>query len=220
MSIVVKDPKASRRDYRLADGTRLPGTTTITGRFKQAEGLIYWAWKQGCDGLDYRDIRDKAANAGTLAHDMIEADIQGEFIEVVEREDETYMLARRGYEGYKRWAEQSHLKIIDTEIKLVSEEYRYGGTPDAIGMLGDVLVLLDWKTGKRLYPEALLQLAAYRQLLGENGHGWVQEFHLIRFGKEDASYHHHSWQDLSKAWDAFKLMRELYELDKTLKAAV
>lgn len=220
MAIIVKDPKSARRDYRLSDGTRVPGTTTVAGRFKAAEGLIHWAWKQGYDGLDYRDIRDAAANAGTLAHDLIEADIQGWIIDLTAHSEDIVRLAWAGFEGYRRWAEQSQLKITQTELKLVSEQYRYGGTPDAIGFLGERLVLLDWKTGNRLYPEALIQLAAYRQLLGENGHGWVEEYHLIRFGKEDASYHHHSWQDLSKAWEAFRLMRELYELDKQLKKAV
>ena len=64
--------------YRLADKTRVPGVTTITGRFKESGGLIHWAWDLGMQGINYRDARDKAADAGTLGHDMIEAFIKGQ----------------------------------------------------------------------------------------------------------------------------------------------
>jgi len=42
---------------------RIPGTTTVIGRFKESGGLIYWAWDQGQQGLDYRQTRDAAADA-------------------------------------------------------------------------------------------------------------------------------------------------------------
>lgn len=67
-----------RSGYHLKDGTRVPGTTTIIGRFKESGGLIWWAWDLGMKGLDYRDVRDKAADAGTLVHAMVEAHAAGE----------------------------------------------------------------------------------------------------------------------------------------------
>ena len=42
------------------DGRLLPGTTTIIGKFKNSGALIHWAWKQGMDGIDYRETRDQA----------------------------------------------------------------------------------------------------------------------------------------------------------------
>ena len=65
-------------DYRDSKGTRLPGTTTIINRYKDAGGLIHWAWDQGRQGLDFRQTRDKAAEAGTITHDMIEQFIQSQ----------------------------------------------------------------------------------------------------------------------------------------------
>ena len=59
------------------DGEKVPGVTTITGRFKESGGLIYWAWQQGKDGKDFRDTKQKAADAGRVAHGMIEADWTG-----------------------------------------------------------------------------------------------------------------------------------------------
>ena len=58
--------------YLLKSGERVPGTTTIIGRFKESGALIHWAWKLGMEGRNYREVRDSAADAGTLAHAMIE----------------------------------------------------------------------------------------------------------------------------------------------------
>ena len=65
-------------DYRDSKGKRLPGTTTVINRFKDSGGLIYWAWDQGRQGLDFRQTRDKAAEAGTITHLMIEKFIQSQ----------------------------------------------------------------------------------------------------------------------------------------------
>jgi len=57
--------------YRLKDGTRVPGVTTIIGRFKDSGGLLYWAFEQGQAAergeiSNLYDKRDEAADAGTL----------------------------------------------------------------------------------------------------------------------------------------------------------
>jgi hypothetical protein len=53
--------------YRDADGQRIPGVTTVIGRFKESGGLIRWAYNRGREGEDLYDSRDKAAEAGTAA---------------------------------------------------------------------------------------------------------------------------------------------------------
>ena len=66
-------------DYKNAKGVRIPGNTTvINGNLGWSKnGLMYWAWEQGRNGKDFRQSRDDAADAGTLAHALIEADIKG-----------------------------------------------------------------------------------------------------------------------------------------------
>lgn len=63
------------KGYFLKSGERIPGTTTIIGRFKDSAGLIPWAWKRGRDFPDepLYGTRDKAAELGTIVHDMAEA---------------------------------------------------------------------------------------------------------------------------------------------------
>lgn len=216
--------------YYLADGTRVPGTTTVISRFKESGGLIHWAWQLGVDGKDYRQERDSAASAGTLAHAMIEEYLNGRDPEMVlvnvEYDEATDQAIRdgavKGFGAFQEWAEQTKLEVLAQEMHLVSEEYRFGGTPDGIGICAGKLSLLDWKTGNRIYPDHLEQLAAYRQLWHENNpKDKLESFHLGRFGKEFGDWHHHSWPSevIDVAWESFKHKRALYELEKTLKKA-
>lgn len=211
------------RGYRTADGKRVPGVTTIIGRFKESGGLIHWAWQCGIDGIDYRRKRDDAADVGTLAHELIEADIQGR--EPFLKSSDPAMLepATKALEAFQAWRAQTSLKIVETERSMVCEEYRFGGTLDGIGELDGKLVLLDWKSSNKLYADYLIQVSAYRHL-------WEQTFPdrpiegicLLRVGKEFGDFHFHSWplEVMERGWKAFRKMRELYELDKELKRAV
>jgi predicted RecB family nuclease len=208
--------------YKLKDGTRVPGVTTIIGRFKESGGLIHWAHNLGLQGIDYRQARDKAADAGTLGHDMIEAHIKGEDPYGVEGPEDLIQKATQAYQAFVLWFESNSLEIVDTEMTLVSEKYRFGGTPDALGKTpqGD-FALLDWKTSNRIYQDYLIQIACYARLLEENGvvDRKISRFHLLRVGKEYCDFHHHSWprEAMEPAWRSFELMRELYDLDKELK---
>jgi hypothetical protein len=40
-----------------------------------------------------------------------------------------------------------------TEVALASEQYAFGGTLDAVGMIGDELILLDWKCANAVYAD-------------------------------------------------------------------
>ncbi len=172
--------------YRLPNGDKVIGTTTIIGRFKDSGGLIQWAYKQGREHGDLAardkpapkhlyDVTDKAADIGTTVHNMVEAHIDGEDARLqLENDQPDDEEARRacvsGFEAYLAWEKQSNLKIIDQEMQLVCPRYRYGGTPDAIGhLMGNTkLCLPDWKTSNAIYGDYLIQLAAYKHLI-ENG---------------------------------------------------
>jgi len=209
--------------YILADGTRVPGVTTIISRFKESGGLIAWAWDLGMQGLDYREVRDAAASSGTLAHEMIEAflhkkDPQESLKDV---SAELASKARKGFEAFEEWAKRSKMEVVATEEPLVSEKYRFGGTPDAIILVDGKLSVGDWKTANRLYPDNLLQLAAYKVLWEENHpKDTIESFDIMRFSKEEADFVHAHFGQLDDAWRMFVLYREAYELDKVLKKRV
>lgn len=205
-----------RKGYFLADGTRVPSVTTVLGRFKEAGGLIHWAWNLGKEGKDYRSVRDQAGDAGTLAHSMIDAHIH-EQQPVISGDEETIAKATSAFNAYLIWEKSSAMKIGWTERQLVSERHRFGGTPDAFGTLHNQPVLIDWKTSNSVYSDYLLQLAAYAELIREVEGVEVQGFYLCRFSKENGDFSVHHYPDLSEALRMFLLLREAYELDKQLK---
>jgi len=220
-------PKAG---YRLKDGSRVPGTTTIIGRFKDSGGLIHWAWDQGRNGLDYRATRDSAADAGTLGHWLVEQHIakiaENEIAALFENKIGVEKVERpiadkaiKAYQSYLGWENQTKLEIVAQEMLLVSEKHRFGGTPDAVGKIDGVLCLVDWKTGNSLYRDHLVQVAAYRALWEESHPDQLLTggFHICRFSKDFGDFAHHYYDDLTDAWEQFLLFRRAYEIDALLK---
>lgn len=217
---------------------RVPSVTTILGRFKESGALIHWAAGQAAEYVKlnlpanptsedvmrvcetakhaYRDVRDKAADAGTMAHDAVEAWIHGHLVAFAE--DDVSRKAKIAFDAFMEWANQTELKVTVTEKPLVSEKYQFGGTLDAMLVRGR-LSLGDWKTSNAIYGEYLCQIAAYGILWEENFPDQPVEggYHLLRFDKNYGDFHHHFWAELETAKRSFLLMRELYENDKELK---
>lgn len=168
----------------------------------------------------YRTVRDDAADAGTMAHDAVERCIKGEEIS-----DSFFPLndvgakARTSFLAFMQWANQTQLKVTHTEVALVSEKYRFGGTLDAM-MIRQHRSCGDWKTSNSVYGEYLCQVAAYGILWDENypDDPITGGYHLLRFDKIYGDFHAHYWAELETAKRSFLLMRELYANDAELKA--
>lgn len=204
------------------DGERVPGVTTILGAYKDAGALMHWAWKEGTAGRDYRDTRAAAASAGTLAHAAVEAWIHGrEPTWAWDGAPEVLTRAQTAYGAFGEWARQTHLRVEQTEVPLVSRQYRFGGTFDAV-LLGPKRVIADWKTSDGTYIDYLMQLAAYGALWTEHHPDQPLDggYYLLRFDKTHGDFHAHWWAELDDAWTAFRHRRVLYDLDKALRQRV
>ena len=205
-----------RRGYYAQDGGRVPAVTRLLEPMKNADALAYWAWEQGRAGRDFRQVRDTAASAGTLAHAAVESWVRGWKFTWPTRPREVVTKARQSFANFREWVRQTKLKVTHTETPMVSEVHRYGGTPDAL-MLAGKRVLGDWKTSKGVYTSHLVQLAAYRGLWDEHHpEDPIQGFVLVRFDKEHGDFTQHFWSNLDVAWEAFLVLRRLYDLDKML----
>lgn len=209
--------------YKLVDGKRVPGVTTIIGRFKDSGGLIYWAFDQGKAAErgeinSLYDKRDEAASLGTIVHEMVETHIDKKDYAVPGwLTDEQIEQVNRSYGAYFEWHNQSNMEFIEQEMPLVSEKYKYGGCPDAVAMVNGKLCLIDWKTSNGIYPDYLIQIAAYKNLWEENRDTKIEGFHLCRFSKDYGDFSHHYYPELGDAWEQFKLFRQAYDIDKILK---
>jgi len=213
--------------YKNKEGKRATGVTTITGRFKDSGGLLWWAYAQGQanergETSTLYEKRDEAANAGTLAHSLVEAHINKATPPKIP-DNEVGELAQQGFKNYLNWQEDNRMVVVAQEMGMVSDKYSFGGCPDAVAFNGrGQLVMLDWKTSNGVYPDYIIQLAAYGMLWNENhpDNPITGGYHLCRFSKEYADFAHYYWSELDDAWEQFKLFRRAYDIDLKLKKRV
>lgn len=176
----------------------------------------------------FRKVAGDAATAGTLAHGLVEQWIHGD---KGERSSLEHLTPRslssrkkcdiqiatktlQSLQAFLKWIKQTRFELSVTEESLVSNTYGFGGTLDCTGWLNDTLILLDWKTSKRIYVDYLLQIAAYTILWNENYDPVIDEAHVILFHKETGDFQHFQFQDLEPAREVFLKMLEIY---RTLK---
>ncbi len=212
-------PKAG---YRLANGDRIPGVTTVLSRWKESGGLLQWAFKQGQSGARaLYEERDKAADIGTLAHAMADNRMRGKDPELalVGAPDEFKEKARRAYRTFDLWRENQRMECIALEEPMISEVYRFGGTPDFLMRGVGLLAMADLKTSNGIYRDMLMQVAAYRILWDENhpDDPITGGFHIARFAKDFPDFEHRYFEDLTEAGELFLLLRKAYDMDAQLK---
>lgn len=110
---------------------------------------------------------DKAKNRGSAVHSVVEAYKAGTAVTQSTEELQPFINA------FFEWANNNHIKIISQEKTVFSKKYGYAGTYDLLATLngGGKNILIDVKTNKdgTVYPEAFLQLSAYKHALEEEG---------------------------------------------------
>ena len=204
--------------YKTKDGDRVPSVTTILGILAKP-ALIEWAWKLGTEGIDYKTVRDQAGDVGSLAHYLILCDIKGEKPDTSEYSPDALDKAETCLLKYWEWRKTNPIRPILSEESLVSEQYRYGGTLDCLAERADTgeFVLIDFKTGKAIWPEMLYQLAAYENLLAEAGYRFDKTM-ILRIGRdENEGFEVREVGDLSKHFDIFKSCLSIYKMQKEVK---
>ncbi|HEX7022619.1 MAG TPA: hypothetical protein VF171_07165 [Trueperaceae bacterium] len=209
--------------YRLADGTQVPGVTTIVGQLDKP-ALVKWANQLGLQGIDATRYRDAAADVGTCAHRLIQAHWQGEDYQTVrqalaeEYGEQTLSLAENAALSYFEWEKEHEVQAEFCERPMVSEKHRYGGTCDFYGLVDGKRALLDLKTGSAIYPEHVIQVAAYRQMLREHGFA-VERVVILNIPRKESEDFDAKWPsraNLDAAWRLFRHLRAVYELRREI----
>jgi hypothetical protein len=208
---------APHQKYHLADGTQVPGGSTICKIGDDAGALIHWAWNLGREGKDYRQERDKAADIGTVAHFLIECFLNNQVADLSDYDQEDIDKALICYNKFIDWWDGQEFEKLATEIQMVNEEHRYGGTIDLIARTqkGEH-ILIDFKTSKRISESYWRQCAGYAQLWNSCitepfKHGKIVNHAIVRIGKQDEGDFEVVWKDdLSKEWLVFQKQVDLY----------
>jgi len=187
----------------------------------EKEGLHNWIWKCGLDGLDYKKVRDEAGEAGTLAHYMILCHLRGDKPDFGDYAPNIVALAENSFLSYLEWEGKHKLESIKVEEPMVDDGCGFGGTIDWYGRLDGKLTLVDFKSGKAIYDEHLIQVAVYRHLLDYH-HFIIDDVRILRIGRgEDDKYDERilTPQEGRLCWDIFEAAHIIYETQKELKKA-
>lgn len=183
MTETTTEPRLKRRNYGRGhgyqlDGEKILGVTTVIDVLDKP-ALRDWYARQAAeravnewDALaelpiterlerirwGARDRVREAAMRGTEIHTLGDRLARGEDVDVPDQH-------RGPVEAYARFLDEWQIETIASETPLASTEHRYGGTADlwaTIGVRDNAPALVDVKTGRGIYSEVGLQLAAYR----------------------------------------------------------
>ena len=180
------------------NGEKANGVTTALGIIAKPF-LIYWAARmasdyvkanivpgKSLDELEIQDLvegartahskrRDGAADKGTYVHNWIEAFVR-------EGEQPAMPVApqlREVIESFLKWWETMGIEPVTPEIKLCSPTLQLAGTADLLCRVDGKLTIMDWKTGKGIYPEMFLQLAAYALMYEEEFGEKIEQLYIV-----------------------------------------
>jgi len=144
------------------------------------KGKFFETWLKDV-GHNADIIAKKAADEGTQVHDAIEKYLKGEKIQWLNEE---------GYSNYSMDVWKLILKfhdfwttykptLIESEIHLFSDQYKYAGTCDLVVEIDNVRWLLDIKTSNSIHTSMDLQLAAYAQAWNETFEEKIEKTGII-----------------------------------------
>lgn len=128
----------------------------------------------------------KAGDIGTQVHRLIEWNLRKSLGQVVGPEPRVVDDAQWAFMAWEDWAGSVQLKPRLIEQVVFSHVHGYAGTMDLVAHANDVDVLIDFKTGKAVYAEALLQNVAYQVALSEMGHGMPVGGLIVRLPKHQS----------------------------------
>ena len=203
--------------YHLKDGTRVPSVTTALGELSKP-ALIPWAWGLGIKGLDYRTFRDELADVGSLAHRMILCHIKDETLSTDDFTPNQVSLAENCFLKYLEWERQHKVEPIAVEEPMVSELWKYGGTPDFYGTIDGLLTVMDFKTGKAIYEDYWYQIGAYGWLVKEKYGMDFLNYRILNIGRDETEkFVEEQRTGLTREFEIFISALHIYQLKKAPK---
>lgn len=163
------------------DGVWMPSVTTILGA-QPKPWLTAWYEKWGALAKRKTEI---AGAIGTAFHDSIDQYLDtGTFTVKMDTYSSCIPRVIGMMESWIVWAMNVDGVIDRTEFKVISKAHIYSGTLDAVGKIGKTLMVIDWKTSSRIYPEMALQLSAYSNAYKEQEQIEVKQGLIVHVSKD------------------------------------
>lgn len=159
----------------------------MTARVKELVGTAETVEREALLGIldaaqeTWRQVKEQSADVGSLVHRVLEQELlhragqaSKPALPVVAdpllAPGLTPLMIEQANDSISaglRFFDEHHIEVIQAEAPRWSPTHGYIGTGDLIARVDGDLAVLDWKTGKRLYPTVFLQLAAYQKAYEE-----------------------------------------------------
>jgi hypothetical protein len=195
----------------------VPSVTTVLGRYKDSQGLLYWSNSLGLKGISYSKFMKEAGNIGTNVHELAQSHIEGLEYDLHGYDD----VVTNCMNKFLNWWEDfksENFEVIFCEQSFTSKKHKYGGTADLLVKKNDEYILVDFKTSKYVYSDYLIQGSAYKEMIEEKYDYPITKFIVARFGKENDDFEIKTFNQkhLEVAFSYFKTLRKAFDQDKKL----
>ena len=173
----------------------------------------------------YKKITEEACDIGSEVHGLIEGYVKFR-IEGKEPLKPNWVIyderVKNGFDAFLNWEKEHKVKWLESEL-MVWHEDGYAGTLDAVAVVDNILMVVDFKTSKAFYWGYLEQISAYARAYAKRSGKKVKGMGCLRLDKETGLPQWKSTKDgwtLKEAGDAFrkfKCLLKLYQLEKVKK---
>lgn len=140
--------------------------------------------------------KDAASDVGTRTHDAIDRWIRGENPALVAD-------TKPGFDNFMLWLEREQMRVVMGDTNIASLKHKFGGRSDVYFEKNGKLILGDFKTGKALYGETVVQIGGYDIATEETYSLKVDDAVVLRLGKETPGDIEPKWVNLVHAREAF-----------------
>ena len=191
------------------DGNKTyPSVTYVLSYYPKGKNFEDWLKKVGY-ASDF--IAKKAADEGTLVHNLAESYLKGEKIELMD-EDQNPKYDIKIWKMFLRFVdfwETSGAELIETEVFLYSDALNIAGTCDLVCKINGEVCVIDIKTSNHLQITYELQSAIYARCFEECYDQKVNKVGILWLKSPKRSYKEGLLQ--GKGWEVFESKRSMDE---------
>ena len=191
------------------DGNKTyPSVTYVLSYYPKGRNFEDWLKKVGY-ASDF--IAKKAADEGTLVHNLAESYLKGEKIELMD-EDQNPKYDIKIWKMFLRFVdfwETSGAELMETEVFLYSDQLNIAGTCDLVCKINDEVCVIDIKTSNHLQITYELQSAIYARCFEECYDQKVNKVGILWLKSPKRSYKEGLLQ--GKGWEVFESKRSMDE---------
>ena len=142
-----------------------PSVTFVLSYFPKGKHFEEWLKKVGY-AADF--IVKKAADEGTLVHNLIEQYLLGKKVDLMENDNPKYDIkVWKMFLRFVEFWETTNAELVETEVFLYSDSLNIAGTCDLVCKINDKLWVIDVKTSNQLQTTYDVQAAVYSRCFEE-----------------------------------------------------